>query len=700
MARRSARLQKRSPSPATSTASTSSWETAKSEPTPQPERLPSVFEGQEPTMQTPQKSAAAKAHPASQLPQLSGTTPTQLKTKSSVSSMLTAFAARTPKNRTPIKPAGEEMHPQHHHATTAKVLDEARHLGFQAMGAHTAPQPKGPRALISQTTPSRTPVPASSTKVSSLLPTPDFRFRFKSPISGVSPQTDRLAQESEAGNYIAGGRTLFGADEFSIAADLSPKRKMAVPKGKSGRFSDAHKTQFDKMDSIANHASAFRADPNRFKVVGASLKRSPSKAELDKAESNAKTPITPAKKSLKRTQSKMDMTTTPKIVPPSLKHTSSDMNMASGSRLPRTQSTVRLVPPSRDGRPQTQESIKSPAKRLKRNETDDAASTRPAPEDEQHAAKIATPTPARKLHSQASLPRLASRLMTPTKSSLMRSQSARALKTTSTSMIPSLLRSPSAKNLFSPTNMAETVKEGIRKTSDSLNRVKSILRTPSRKFSADPEKIAAGTHMSPPMSFMPKLDKALPKIPSTAPVRKHVNFTTSTLERDEVGPNHSPSPVKGRAGSEVPTGAIVFPRLGGAVEYPTLPEESPMGSPSRRLTFGGTGADVPGQFSFQSASSVKFGPATVGTIRMVRKSDASSLVDGKKRKLDSVEESSDKENTEPRDEGRSPAKKMKTSVVEPPKTPTSRLPQRTPKRGGFISKSRLAFLATPRRSKA
>jgi hypothetical protein len=96
------------------------------------------------------------------------------------------------------------------------------------------------------------------------------------------------------------------------------------------------------------------------------------------------------------------------------------------------------------------------------------------------------------------------------------------------------------------------------------------------------------------------------------------------------------------------------------------------------------------------------GPVSTGTIRLVRKSDASSLVEGKKRKLDTVQETSDKENDEPaRDEHRS-AKKVKPMPATPSKAPadSTKLPRRTPNRGSAISKSRLAFLATPKRSKA
>ncbi|KAF2183178.1 hypothetical protein K469DRAFT_739996 [Zopfia rhizophila CBS 207.26] len=671
--------EKRSPTP--STGSNSGCETAQSAtPPPQPERLPSVAENNEPVSQIPQNITDVKAQPVSQLPQ-PATAATPLKSKASKFS-LTAITTRTPKNQTPIKPAGEEMHPHHHQASTAKILDEARWLGFQALGSHTAPPKASDGFGIGQATPSKTPIPTTTSKLSSIIRSPEFRFRFRSPMPGLSPKSSRILNGDKEEKSVAGSRTIFGADEFSTPADVSPQRKIAVPKGISARFSEVHMAQFKKMDSIANHPSAFRADPSRFKFVNKSLKRSPSKAELDKPEPAAKGPIT----SLKRTLSKMDMTQPVSKTPAtSLKRTQSKMDMAQpNTNLPRAQSTVRLVPPSRDGRPLTQDGNRS-AKRMKRNENDDAASTRPISQD----SKVETrrpATPGRPLRSQTGLPRVASRLMTPTKSSLVRSQSIKAVKSAST--IPSLLRSPSTRTLFSATNIGETMKEGfqegIRKTSNSLHRVKSILRTPTRKFSDDPEKIAAGTHISPPPGL--NFNKALPSVPVTAPVRKHVNFTTSILEKaaqDELGKSHSP--LKFRVGSEALSGAVVYPALQSSVEYPTLPtdEELPAASPARRLTFGGAPETMPGQFLFQSDKSMKFGSATKGTIRMVRKSDASSFADGKKRKLEAFEETSDKENNQLEDEGRSP-KKVRANPAEPPKTPASRLPSRPPKRPALL----------------
>jgi hypothetical protein len=67
--------------------------------------------------------------------------------------------------------------------------------------------------------------------------------------------------------------------------------------------------------------------------------------------------------------------------------------------------------------------------------------------------------------------------------------------------------------------------------------------------------------------------------------------------------------MKFRAGSEVPSGAVVYPSLGSGVEYPKLSQgdASPTASPSRRLTFGGETANQPRSFSFESGKPVNFG---------------------------------------------------------------------------------------------
>lgn len=122
------------------------------------------------------------------------------------------------------------MHPAHHHASTAKVLDEARWLGFQALGAHTAP-PKPMGLSAGQDTPTKA--------ILGGVASPDigFRFRFKSPVGALSPSSSRILRDA---SQDVDGRGLFKATEFTAPVDMTPKRKTAVPKGKMARFSDVH----------------------------------------------------------------------------------------------------------------------------------------------------------------------------------------------------------------------------------------------------------------------------------------------------------------------------------------------------------------------------------------------------------------------------------------------------------------------------
>ncbi|KAA8624663.1 hypothetical protein PtrSN002B_001667 [Pyrenophora tritici-repentis] len=710
MARRSARLLKRETTPDAS--ADDSWHTASSPGLKLPD-LPELPELPEPGMAKTPSKASEGLQPPSRLPQAKTTaTPTATPHKNKA---LLAAASQTPKDRTPIKPAGQEMHPAHHRASTAKVLDEARWLGFQSLGAHTAP-PKA-MGLAGQGTPSKTPVPSAATTKQDVGSSPEFRFRFKSPLPALnksaqdeatlSPTSRNILREAGiAGTPGGGTRALFGTSEWSSKDDVSPQRKKAEAKGKMARFSDVHMKQFKNMDSIANHASAFRADPSRFKpVVGPSLKKSNSRSDLAKPETNK----------LKRTQSKADLAESSTKSDIGLKRTQSKMDLA-GPSAPRSESTTRMPPPARSVRPASSDGDSNPgSKRVKRTESDDAATTRPASHESKGKAPVVAATP-RKITSQTALPRVAARLMTPTKSSIARSQSVQTMKTTS--MIPTfargpstnaLAKSPSASRLLSsPSNvshlqaMRDGARESLRKASHNLQRVRSILRTPNRKFSHDPSKIAAGTHMSPPP--VSDFDKGLPAIPATAPAKKHVNFSSSTLERashDEMG--KSPSPMKFRAGSEVPPGAVVYPTLN--TDIPELAQEvdTLTASPSRRLTFGGAAPNHPRSFSFESSKTVNFGPISTGTIRMVRQSDAPSGIEVKKRKLDTVQETSDKENDGPTEEDTRSAKKMKHAPVPTPKKPASasKLSGHTPgRRTNGMSKSRLAFLATPKRSKA
>jgi hypothetical protein len=237
------RLQ-RSPTPTERTSSASSgWETAQSQ-SPEQKPLSVVPERAEPAMKTPRKPAVAQpastvqAVKTSQLPQPANATP-----------------ARTPKHRTLIVPAQQEMHPAQHHASTAKPREEARWLGFQTMDPHTAP-PKATGFAAGQATPSKSSTPRTPGKVKGSIaslgfPFQGFNFRVKSPVAGLSPTSSSILKGYKEGS-VADGRALFKADEFTAPEDMGAKRKTAVPKGKMGRYSDAHMVS----KSTRTHSSA------------------------------------------------------------------------------------------------------------------------------------------------------------------------------------------------------------------------------------------------------------------------------------------------------------------------------------------------------------------------------------------------------------------------------------------------------------
>lgn len=305
-------------------------------------------------------------------------------------------AAVTPTNVKPIRPSSEEMHPQHHQQTTAKPMQEARHLGFADMIPHTAPPKHSSKIATLQGTPTR-----SSVKPNTNLASPDFKFTFQREHSlELSPDAKRLMLEKrEEAARIRQQMVADGEGPGSMTEIL--ERRMATPKGTKGRFSDAHTLQFQKMNSIANHPSSFRADPNRLKIAtpGAqtlsthqtskSLKRSPSKAELDKVEHSART--------LQRSSSK--------------------------SLLSRPTSQIF----SAKFESSTDDELASPAKRVKRAKADDASTQRVAP-DITDPLPTTPKTSARKLVSSL-YPDL-SKLATPTQASLSRVNSSRTNKTT------------------------------------------------------------------------------------------------------------------------------------------------------------------------------------------------------------------------------------------------------------------------------
>ncbi|KIX06290.1 uncharacterized protein Z518_04265 [Rhinocladiella mackenziei CBS 650.93] len=175
-----------------------------------------------------------------------------------------------------------EMHPKFIHRTTTKAPDSGLKLGFGDIPPHPF------HSLASaQNTPSKarlnTPANLSST---------NFGFKFGSN-SQLSSEAQKLMDSvrEEAARIKAQMHAEREAQqqrddeaEATFNGVTVTDRKIAKPKGKAGRFSDIHMAQFKKMDSIANHPSAYRAKSSFAQSTAQSLKRSGSKAGLNEVD--------------------------------------------------------------------------------------------------------------------------------------------------------------------------------------------------------------------------------------------------------------------------------------------------------------------------------------------------------------------------------------------------------------------------------
>jgi hypothetical protein len=311
----------------------------------------------------------------------------------------------TPKAAAPIRPDEAEMHPQLFHQTTSKPLDEARYLGFSSLAPRTEPPKQTSRIAMTHATPTRAQNPSED------VTSPSYQFTFRREHSlELSPEAKRLMNEKrEEAARIR--EQMIASGEAKQTAEMAA-RKIATPTGRS-RYSEAHSAAFQKMESIAGHASAFRADPNRIKTpnkaadspqvttAAKSLKRSPSKAQLDATAS--------AQRQLHRSPSKPNLVAAAHAV----------------ARKPE------LAEPS------------SPAKRIKRAAEEDVSATRQSSTEDKRAPS--TPQQNKSLHTQPSYPDL-SKLATPTQASLARATSIKSVKTSKIPG-PALARSPSKHNL-------------------------------------------------------------------------------------------------------------------------------------------------------------------------------------------------------------------------------------------------------------
>jgi hypothetical protein len=421
---------------------------------------------------------------------------------------------KTPTTVTAPRPSREEMHPSKAHQSTTKHADSGLLLGFNPIKKDANGNVVKPS--ITDNTPSKSkPSPATSQ-----FGTPGFEYKFQSQEAALSDEA-KLLMDSVRGDVarikaqMAQNKSK-QEDEDDKAEQAHGDRKIAMPKGKASRFSDIHMAEFKKMDSIAGHASSFRATPGRFQPVTKSLKRTKSKAQLDEPESQNSSP----------------------------------------SRSPTKTST--LPAPT----------AATTAKRVKHNNTEERSSHN-EPKKEQSPQKLETP---RRPGGPRPRPRanVPTSLMTPTHASLARKTST-SVKAPKTSLIPSFKFSPAVKTTGSPRTPRTDFNPRFKSKLPTLDSLRSILRRRQPLFSRDPAKIASGTHVAAPDFNPNSLFGGAADMSDTAPTpspKKHVEFTPSVKSRHELAVA-SPSPSKAPSQRRSVSGDVVYPTL------PTLgPEEN------------------------------------------------------------------------------------------------------------------------------
>lgn len=566
----------------------------------------------------------------------------------------------TPQAASRIYPTLQEMHPSKVQQSTTKQPDSGLRNGFADLKSNTPSPTKSSAIATSHDTPSK-----SKGSLPSHMSSPGFDFKFLRPDSDLSVEAQKIMDSvrEEAARIKA---QMIAERDAQARKDGETEnlfgvggRKIAKPRGKAGRYSDVHMEEFKKMDSIAGHVSAWKT---RFQSNPISLKRSKSKAGLDEPEKQ----------------------------PPK----------------------TRLMKPMPGAFPGDRLENDAPGKRVKQNYQDDTSAARPVSRDSQPDV-TSKQTTSFLPRSKSGLP---AAVTTPTKSSLARAAS---VKSSKSSMIPSLSRSPSTKTLGSPA-IAKT--EGSNKYLSSLaklgsmSNMKSILHRPPPKFSDDPIKVAAGTHL-PASPGKINLDKELPSLPATpsgnlhrSPTMKRVDFTPSTKSRHDLAAS-SPSPSKlpthiPRAEANPPSQApdpIAYPSLSTAVPSP-IKLHQPQ-------------ASIPADFTFRAAHTLTFGPGLTSppSIRQVRPSgvttplaafdDRSAVPHGVLNKKRRREEDDDDERENSKsvaeDEEGPQAKKVRQWMPEQGRKDAgsgSRIPKlgKGAKGRGILSLSRLNVLARPK----
>lgn len=238
------------------------------------------------------------------------TTPKSLSSlKKSILSPIGKSAIKTPSTVGSARPPREEMHPSKAQKSTTKKPDSGLILGFQPVRRDSSGN------VIKETLATNTPSKVISSPPSNLGTPSKFDFKFSSDDAQLSEEARKLMESVREDVARIKAQMILERGEQQRKADAAEQtlegRKIAKPKGKAGRYSDAHMADFKKMDSIAGHPSAFRAQTGRFTPVTKSLKRKSSRALLDESEtkpSPSKSPLVGAKR-VKRTEIQTTSTT-------------------------------------------------------------------------------------------------------------------------------------------------------------------------------------------------------------------------------------------------------------------------------------------------------------------------------------------------------------------------------------------------------
>lgn len=520
-------------------------------------------------------------------------------------------AFETPSSSSKLQPGLEEMHPSKVHRSTTKPTEFVSQSTIDNVNTIAGPL----ASAISQNTPTKLPGAWPN------MLSPNFEFSIGQDESALSLEAQRIMESvrGEAAKIKAQMQAEREKQELNNEAGVHNfevlGRKIAQPKGKSGRFSDAHREQFKRMDSIAGHASIWK---NRIQHNTA---LPPSKSHPNLVADAAETQLPRSKLFKSLTASRLE-------------DSERLENLASG-------------------------------KRVKKNHGDDTSSARPISRDET-VRNDATQSTASKTSLQS---RLLSAITTPTKASLARAASVKHLKPT---LIPSPCRGSLKQSVGSP---AMFKSEGSKKYHQSLAKfghVKSFLHRRQPGIANDPHKEPVG-----PLSAISednlRLDKALPRLPQ--PVSTHLSSSPPTVDSVEFTPagkskpvlmpvSPSPSKIPEARSLHKPNHALI-PDL---TTYPSIAN-----SPNITTRIKIPTAPIPGDFTFRSERSILFNskPQTP-TIRRVRPSGVSTPLaafnplppiphglPNKKRRRASSDDDDNIENVPPTDEPQT--KKLKSS---------------------------------------